>query len=106
MADQRTEDREGLHELMTLLLRHTVVLVRMGEINEGEARRGSGFVVPWKGGLRVITARHVIERGDWAVEAGDASRGTEAPPLTEDALWTVPPSKRRTLLIRLRPDQA
>ncbi|WP_223643769.1 trypsin-like peptidase domain-containing protein [Corallococcus sp. EGB] len=98
------QERAALQGLMTLLLQHTVVLIRTDEAPEGEGVRGSGFVIPWEGGIRIVTARHVIEKGHWAVEAGDPARGSDAPPLTEGELWNVPPAKRRTLLLRIQVD--
>lgn len=95
------EERAALQKLMTLLLRHTVVLVRTDAPG-----RGSGFVIPWNGGVRIVTARHVIEKGEWAVEALDSSRGTDAPPLTERDVWNIPLADRETLRLRLRPDPA
>jgi hypothetical protein len=60
-----TEDERGAVEALgNLLLRHTVVLVR----TDGVSGRGTGFVVPWRGESRVVTARHVIREGKWAVE--------------------------------------
>lgn len=92
------DEREGLQKLGVLLRDSTAVLVRTDAPG-----RGSGVVVPWKGGHRVITARHVIEKGEWAIEA---TPGTCSGPLTESTFAHVPMSERQTLRLRLKPDTA
>lgn len=92
-----TQDERGaLQTLGQLLLKHTVVLTRTDSPG-----RGSGVVVPWGHSLRVVTARHVISEGDWAIEAASSA----LPALRREGdLPAWPMQQRQTLLLRLKAD--
>ena len=91
------DERDGLEALRTIVLGATIALVRTDA-----AGRGSGFAILWKGDVRVVSARHVLDDGEWAVEAADTSRSA----VTEANVRETPPSERRTLLLRLAADRA
>ena len=92
-----SEEQDAITALFRLLLGNTVTLTRIDR-----AGRGSGFVVPWRNEYRLITARHVLAKGDWAVEAMLPSRLVN--PVTEQSVRSIPYDERKTLLLKLRPD--
>lgn len=98
MTDRRItlDERDALKRLGALLRDSTVVLMRTDAPG-----RGSGFVIPWKGSFRVVTARHVIMEGEWVIEGTPPVSGG---PLAESDLPVAPIEERHTLLLRLKPD--
>lgn len=98
MDERDEEERKAVQQLISTLMRHTVTLVRIDAPG-----RGSGFVVPWSDGLRVVSARHVLAKGEWAVEIIDQQPGS-AGSRTEADVWNMSLPDRRTLLARVRVD--
>jgi hypothetical protein len=93
-----SDENEGRKALLDLLLTNTVALVR----TDGPGGRASGFVIPWSGEYRILSARHVLRRGIWAVEARRPDLGIP----TEQTLHDIAFENRETLLLRLTLDKA
>lgn len=92
--NERASEQSALQALVDLCLANTLALIRVDAPG-----RGCGIAIRSGKDVRVVTARHVIGDGDWAIEATSGR-----PRVTEASLRFVPFAERINLMIRLAPD--
>lgn len=92
--EERVSEQAVLQALVELCLANTLALVRLDAPG-----RGCGIAIRSGKDVRLITARHVIGKGEWAVEAASSR-----PHVTEAELRFAPFGARTTLLVGVAPD--